>query len=244
MTPEATVFALNPAVDRGSAAATFAARGIVQIRDILTGDAADTLHAVLSQGTDWGLGWGASGQKGANVRGAALRGLAPADRARFGDQAALAARRGDFGFLYGQYPIVEAYLNKWDEGHPLDIFLEHLNTESTLDFVRHVSGIDALIKADGQATIFAPGHFLAHHDDHVENEGRRVAYVLNLAREWRPDWGGYLLFHDEDGDIVAGLRPRFNTLNLFRVPVRHSVSYVPPFAPVERFAISGWFRDR
>ena len=67
---------------------------------------------------------------------------------------------------------------------------------------------------------------------------------FGLTRAWRPDWGGYLNFYDEDGDIVAGYRPRFNALNLFLVPQKHAVSYVPPFAPQARFAITGWFRDR
>jgi Rps23 Pro-64 3,4-dihydroxylase Tpa1-like proline 4-hydroxylase len=76
-------------------------------------------------------------------------------------------------------------------------------------------------------------------------EGWQVAYVMNFcAEEWRPDWGGYLLFYDEDGDVVAGFKPRFNALNLFRVPQKHSVTYVAPFAPIARFAITGWFRDR
>jgi SM-20-related protein len=52
-------------------------------------------------------------------------------------------------------------------------------------------------------------------------EGWRVAYVLNLTREWQPQWGGYLLFHDEDGDVIAGYKPRFDALNLFAVPQAH-----------------------
>ena len=64
------------------------------------------------------------------------------------------------------------------------------------------------------------------------------------AEEWRPDWGGYLNFYDDEGDVVAGYKPRFNALNLFAVPKKHNVTYVPPFAPVGRFAITGWFRDR
>jgi Rps23 Pro-64 3,4-dihydroxylase Tpa1-like proline 4-hydroxylase len=76
-------------------------------------------------------------------------------------------------------------------------------------------------------------------------EGWEVAYVLNLAREdWHPDWGGYLLFLDEEGDVIEGFRPRFNALNLFRVPQSHSVSYVPPFAPIGRMAVTGWLRSR
>jgi len=59
-----------------------------------------------------------------------------------------------------------------------------------------------------------------------------------------PDWGGYLNFYDDDGDVIAGYRPRFNALNLFAVPQQHNVSFVPPFAAVARYAITGWFRDR
>lgn len=70
-------------------------------------------------------------------------------------------------------------------------------------------------------------------------------YSQNMTKvEWRPDFGGYLLFLNEDGDIEQGFRPRFNALNLFAVPQKHCVSYVPPFAPMGRFAITGWFRDR
>ena len=72
-----------------------------------------------------------------------------------------------------------------------------------------------------------------------------MAYVLNLAiDDWHPDWGGYLLFLDEEGDIAAGYRPRFNALNLFAVPQSHAVSYVPPFAPKVRLALTGWLSDR
>lgn len=244
MTMPRRLFALSNAIDREAAARTFTATGRVQIRDVLAPDAAGNLHAVLERGTDWGIGWTAEGQKGFNLRGDALRALPPRERAQIGDAAALAARQGEFAFVYGRYPMVEAYKEGWDPGHPLDNLLEHLNAPAMLDLVRAVTGIPEICKADAQATLYAPGHFLTRHDDSDAEEGRRVAYVLGLTRDWRPDWGGYLLFFDDDGDVVAGLRPRFNALNLFRVPASHNVSYVPPFAPVGRFAITGWFRDR
>jgi Rps23 Pro-64 3,4-dihydroxylase Tpa1-like proline 4-hydroxylase len=122
--------------------------------------------------------------------------------------------------------------------------IELINDEPFLDLARAVTGLAQLTKADGQATLFAQGQFLAAHDDSHVAEGWRVAYVLNLcALDWRPEWGGYLLFYDDEGDVVAGFRPRFNTLNLFLVPQRHAVTFVPPFAPVGRYAITGWFRD-
>jgi Rps23 Pro-64 3,4-dihydroxylase Tpa1-like proline 4-hydroxylase len=36
--------------------------------------------------------------------------------------------------------------------------------------------------------------------------------------------------------------PVFNALNLFRVPLLHSVTLVTPFAGGARLSITGWFR--
>ncbi|HEX5536856.1 MAG TPA: 2OG-Fe(II) oxygenase family protein [Sphingobium sp.] len=36
--------------------------------------------------------------------------------------------------------------------------------------------------------------------------------------------------------------PRFNALSLFRVPQRHHVGCVAPFAPKPRISITGWLR--
>ena len=71
-----------------------------------------------------------------------------------------------------------------------------------------------------------------------------MAFVLNLAPDWKPDWGGYLNFMDLQGNVGVGFIPRFNTMNLFTVPLRHHVSMVAPFAPARRFALSGWFRSK
>ena len=143
--------------------------------------------------------------------------------------------------------MVASILDKMEVDTPVltDIVLEHINDTPFLDLVRAVTGIEELIKADAQATLYAPGHFLGRHDDSHVGEGWRIAYVLSLCDgEWRLDWGGYLNFLDAQGDVIAGYKPRFNALNLFAVPQRHQVTYVAPFAPVARFAITGWFRDR
>lgn len=237
------LFELAPGLDRAALAADYAHDRRVRIDDVLTVETANEIHDILTRGTDWGLGWTAGAAKPEGVRGAALRALAPAACAKLGEAAALAARRGEFAFIYGRYPMLDAYLEGWDKGHPLDLLLEHINSEPMLDLVREITAEPRLLKADAQATLYAPGHFLTVHDDSQSAEGRRVAYVLNLCRDWRPDWGGYLMFYDADGDVVAGWRPRFNALSLFAVPQSHSVTYVPPFAPVGRFAITGWFRD-
>ena len=239
------LFELRPSLDRAAARQAFAVNGRVQLRDVLTAPAAETLHRILSRQTRWGLAWRAADDGPHGLTGEQVAKLSQAEQQSIGDKLTNALRGRDYGFIYAQYRMLDAYLEKWDEGGPHDLIVEHLNSEPFLDLVREVTGMPELIKADAQATLYAPTHFLSEHDDSHVAEGWRIAYVLNFcAADWRPDWGGYLMFYDEDGDVLAGFRPRFNALNLFTVPQKHNVTFVPPFAPAARFAITGWFRDR
>ena len=106
------------------------------------------------------------------------------------------------------------------------------------------SAIKQVAFADAQATAYAPGDFLTGHDDAVGGKKRLAAYVFGLTPVWRVEWGGLLLFHGSDGDVDAGLAPRFNTLNVFAVPQTHSVSMVTRAAPSRRYSITGWLRAR
>ncbi|GAA0736858.1 hypothetical protein CA233_12745 [Sphingomonas sp. ABOLD] len=240
-----SLFELSPAIDRATAAAQFAQHGRVQIRDVLTPESASNLARVLHRETPWGFAYFADGGPPAVLR---MEELQAASAQRKRDIAAAihrSAAAGDYAARFGRYPLVEAYLQGWAPGGAHDLLLEHINDTPFLDLVRHVTDIPELVKADAQATSFAPGDFLSIHTDSHVAEGWRVAYVLHLTgTDWKPDWGGYLNFFDEEGDIVAGWKPRFNTLNLLKVPQPHHVSYVPPFAPAGRMAITGWCRDR
>ena len=239
------LFEINPAIDREAQARAFAENRRVQIRDLLTEEAARTVHRVLSRETPWGLAWQAGSDGPHGLRRQQMAAMAPGAMNAISAKLVSAMRGRDYAFAYAQYPILTAYQEKWREHPALDLLMEHINAEPMMELVRHVTGIPELVKADAQATLYGPNQFLALHDDSHVAEGWRVAYVMNFcAEDWRPEWGGYLMFYDEDGDVVAGFRPRFNALNLFRVPQKHNVSYVPPFAPVGRFAITGWFRDR
>jgi len=244
-----TLFELNPDLDRAALAQRFRETGRVQVRDVLTREAAEEIQAILTTATPWGMAVRAGGGDDTPPRGFSNAEIAAAGGAeavnRMANAAAQASARGDYAFRYAQFSMVEAVQKGWNPGGPHELLLEHINAEPMMDLVREITGFPELVKADGQATLFAPQHYLGkHNDSHVE-EGWKVAYVLNFAREdWQPDWGGYLLFLDEDGDVVEGFRPRFNALNMFAVPQSHLVSFVPPFAPTGRLAITGWFRDR
>lgn len=125
---------------------------------------------------------------------------------------------------------------------PLVKFARLMASTPMLDFLRAVTGCDEVSFTDGHATSYSAGDFLTGHDDNVAGKRRLAAYVFGLTQVWKPEWGGLLLFHGEDEATVSGLTPRFNTLDLFAVPQRHSVSVVTPSAPVRRYAVTGWLR--
>ena len=243
------LFELNPLIDREAYAARFAAHSRVQIRNVLTDETAREIQMILTRATPWGMAVQAGEKGGAKPETFDRKLIVTAEGSERVNRATNAAHsasaQGEYAFRFAHYPIVEAINQKWDPGGVHEMLLEHLNAPAFLELVRKVTGFDDLVKADGQATLFAANHYLGRHIDSHVAEGWKVAYVLNLTREdWHPDWGGYLLFLDEDGDVIEGFRPRFNALNLFAVPQSHLVSYVPPFAPLGRLAITGWLRDK
>lgn len=242
-----TLFEVSARANLEGARERFGQCGRAQIRDFLTTESATEIRTILESQTPWGISLQA-GESGLPEQVRAEELHTDEVRQRIADHARAAhaaAASGQFAFAHARYSLVDAYLGKWDPGGPHDLLLEYLNAPDFLDPMRHVTGIADVLKADAHASLFAAGHYLTRHLDEHSGQGRRVAYVLNFAPDhWHTDWGGYLLFFDDDGDVQEGFRPRFNSLNLFRVPQAHSVSYVPPFAPAARFAISGWLLDK
>lgn len=241
------LFELNPDLDRDALAARFARDTRLQIADVLTDATARELRGIMEHATPWGVALQAGATGTARTFHAAdMRDPAIAHEAmELGKATDRAAAQRDYAYRALRYSLVEGVQKGWQPGGPFEILLEHLNAPPFLQLMREVTGIPALAKADGSASCFGPQHFLGRHIDSHMAEGWRIAYVLNLTiDDWHPDWGGYLVFYDDGGDIVQGFRPQFNTLNLFAVPQSHAVTYVPPFAPKGRYAISGWLRDR
>lgn len=107
-----------------------------------------------------------------------------------------------------------------------------------------ITGVEHPHFTDGQVTAYGEGDFLTGHDDDLAGSGRRAAFVLGLTPQWRLEWGGLLMFHQLGDVAFSGRGPQFNTLDLFRVPIYHSVSLVSPAAPRRRYSITGWLSDR
>ena len=147
-----------------------------------------------------------------------------------------------FQYLFLNYSISDAIEQQSNPGVELNAFHEFVNSDEMLDLIRTITRIQEITFADCQATLYRPGHFLMAHNDDVERTGRLVAYTLNFTPDWCADYGGILHFLDDEGHVDEGYLPKFNALNLFKIPASHAVSYVTPFAQGGRYSIIGWFR--
>jgi Rps23 Pro-64 3,4-dihydroxylase Tpa1-like proline 4-hydroxylase len=121
-------------------------------------------------------------------------------------------------------------------------FYNFINTKYFKDFLEDVTGIRAEGRADASAFIYKNTHYLLPHDDRLEK--RKVAYILNLSKDFTKADGGSLdLLNGKK--IAKSFIPTFNTLIIFEVKAGktfHQVSEV--LKNKDRISIAGWFNDK
>lgn len=122
-------------------------------------------------------------------------------------------------------------------------FRNWLNSNELLNFLSEVSGYKLSAFTTMFASKYSDGCFLSPHHD--ESLGR-VGFVLQLTKNWLPQWGGVLHFLNDSMDkIEYSESPTFNTLTLFHIPEgrgkNHYVSHVSSGVTSFRIAYSGWY---
>lgn len=240
--PNSSGLEIDPALNPAAMAAAFEQFGRIHIPGFLNPAGAEMLHTALTRESDWLCSTMGSGQT-IDVSTDMLNAMEPARAMRFLTLAHAEARDG-FHYMFDTVRISD----RVEKGQPLTPALaaayDFLNSPAFLDFVRTLTGDRRPANVDAQATRYEQGHYLTEHDDKKPESGRLYAYVLNLTPHWRTDWGGLLTFTDDEGHLSQAYRPAWNALNLFRVPQKHAVSCVAPFAGASRLSITGWVRER
>lgn len=232
---------INPRLSVDGPAAQFAARGRAQASEFLSEDSAEKLSSWLE---DPALRWNMVAIVGGAHRDLDKAGMDALDaeaKRRFTEHVNAGARES-FSYLFDNIPIYDLQRDGGRQGMALLQSVDFLNSEAVLNFARTVTGVSAISFADAQATCYRHGHFLTSHSDGIEGKNRVAAYVLSMTRRWSPDWGGLLLFENDDGNIEQGFVPAYNTLSIFSVPQPHFVSQVATYAGEPRLSITGWFR--
>jgi len=122
-------------------------------------------------------------------------------------------------------------------------FRRWLISEELLEFLRQVSGLHITKFDTTFASKYSSGCFLSPHHDHKNGD---IGFVLQLTKDWKPQWGGLLHFMSDDQQRIEETEvPTFNTLTLFHLPEGsgkwHYVSHVNPGVTRSRIAYTGWF---
>lgn len=234
-------FALSPNLDSSALAAIYARGGRIQITGFLQEEGVRALHAELAATRAWKLAAN-RGEQIVDFTPEMLAGFKPEDWAKLNKAVALGGRYG-FQFLYETIRLPKPGSDTAPPPTPLFAeYADFMSSAPVVNLMHAITGDDSIDFADAHASRYSPGHFLTAHDDRIDQQGRRAAYVLNLNPEWRPDWGGLLLFYDEGGNVARGYVPGFNVLNIFTVPQPHNVTWVTPLAAAPRYAVTGWLR--
>lgn len=235
-------FELNPTLDVKAIAASLKSAGHVQIPDFLKPEAAEALLQFLLDSEDWRHVLNA-GDKVYEIPFEQLEAMDQEQRRTLDRKADQEAAHG-FQFRFDTIRVPDGEAERRAQDTPLTDFASFLSAPEQVDWFRRITGSDKVDFADAQATRYRSGSFLTTHDDAVEGKRRHFAYVLNLTRDWRADWGGLLFFPSERSTRVDALVPHFNLLNLFAVGQPHGVSQVATYAPRPRISVTGWLRSR
>lgn len=213
--------------------------GRVLIRDAIDSQLATQLHDCLKDSVPWTLAY--QSRSGAMTLSAEdCQQLSDTDYQRLlGD----VQQRGQsaYSFIYDSYMMIPAYLQQRDPGLMLNAMTEQLNQLVFLNSIRDFTGDAAICRTIVQATRYRRGHFLTRHNDLMNQEDRRYAFVLGLSHDWQPDYGGMTHFYDQNLRWVESIQPGFNQLLIFKVPVWHSVGMVTGLNRAHRYSLTGWF---
>jgi Rps23 Pro-64 3,4-dihydroxylase Tpa1-like proline 4-hydroxylase len=204
---------INPQLPVAELKNRFARDGRIVIDDVLDPAAAEALYQCLLRDVPWEIVF----RRGAQVITLTQRDLERLPQRELDQLMAGVQRQAqtEFQFVYWKFSMVDAYRRQ---------LMPQLLTHRLLE------------------SLYRPGNFLTEHtDDHDDAFVRRAAYVIQLCKDWKADWGGLLHFLDARGEVTRTFVPRFNSMALFAVPQPHVVSMVVPFAPGPRFGVTGWF---
>jgi Rps23 Pro-64 3,4-dihydroxylase Tpa1-like proline 4-hydroxylase len=130
-----------------------------------------------------------------------------------------------------QYSIIEYNLRNY------------MNSPEFISFLNNITNLNLTKLTTLFVSKYVSNSFLSIHNDAGNG---KIAFVLHLTKDWKPQYGGNLHFLNNDRThIIETFNPQFNSLMLFEIPpengIPHFVSHVAPNVPIQRISITGWY---
>ena len=183
--------------------------------------------------------------------------------------AAFLASEADFRPEFGLYSVEGAVdEDTWRAAEPTDRFfrygrnvgvppehqfstnaLAYLHFRTTFQderfraFFEEVSGLQLASSDDFGSHKMAMGDYMGEHDD--DNRNRRLAIVLYLSPDWRPEYGGALRVRNPKGQVHT-IPATYNSVAIFdtQAGTLHSVEPVSgKVGDKARATIGGWYHQ-
>jgi Rps23 Pro-64 3,4-dihydroxylase Tpa1-like proline 4-hydroxylase len=180
---------INPQLPVAELKNRFARDGRIVIDDVLDPAAAEALYQCLLRDVPWEIVF----RRGAQVITLTQRDLERLPQRELDQLMAGVQRQAqtEFQFVYWKFSMVDAYRRQLMPQLLTHRLLESLCAAHTLELIRQITGFADIQRVDAQATLYRPGNFLTEHtDDHDDAFVRRAAYVIQLCKDWKADWGG------------------------------------------------------
>jgi hypothetical protein len=123
-------------------------------------------------------------------------------------------------------------------------FRQWLVSDESLNFLNSITTEKYTGSDEVFAACYTVGDFLS---PHVDSPNGTLGFVLQMSKNWLPEYGGLLHFMDDNRTVVERIEvPEYNSLTLFYLPKDkgrwHFVSPIAPGTPELRLTYTGWFK--
>lgn len=224
---------MNELLDKEILKKIFVEKNKLKIDNFFKDSYAEILYSYLSNNKDWNLSTGIDKNKYEKKNIPQLNNINT-----------LQIKNVNNAFSKDQFSYI---FNRFMNGTNMSIheysLRQLLNSKDFINNLNDITGLELTKLTTLFASKYKPGNFLSPHSD--KGNGR-LAFVINLTKNWKPQYGGNLHFMNETRtEIIDTIVPSFNNLFIFYVPeekgIPHYVSHVVNGIKYNRYAITGWF---
>lgn len=130
------------------------------------------------------------------------------------------------------------HFRRFEEFYNDDSLIKKLLSSSIFtDLIKQITDIDVTTIVSVFGSMYQKDNFLSTHQD---NGRGKIAFVYNLTKDWKEEYGGNFVLIKKDGQPYKVV-PTFNSLTLFYVGDNGQPHYVEKVnVDRKRIAFSGW----